>query len=268
MSKMLLPLFALFMIFAMPQGHAAGGQARTDTLTATLSDAVMTGENRAAAVLDIELAPGWHTYWRAPGEAGLAPVLNTNKTPAIQSASFEWPYPVRIEEMGIVTFGYKEHVAFPLNFEMREGTPPDVIALSADIMVCKDICIPEKIELQTSLTRDSADALAALAAARQKVPQPDHPELRIETIEVTGDDIVISARNIPGFEAPSVFVTANQTAFTKPAEWVPDPSDLARMTIKQPKNPGTEDLSAFLKGKTLSVTLVSGTESTEKAATF
>ena len=49
-------------------------------------------------LLDVRLEKGWKTYWRSPGEGGIAPAISWN-TPL--EMDWRWPVPQRFEVAGI-----------------------------------------------------------------------------------------------------------------------------------------------------------------------
>ncbi|MFM9785584.1 protein-disulfide reductase DsbD domain-containing protein, partial [Streptomyces scabiei] len=86
--------------------------------------------------LDVELAEGWHTYWRSPGAAGLPPQLDwtasQNDKDNIDSASLLYPAPTRYVAYGLETVGYKNHVVFPIDVKLRRAGDAVHIATTAD----------------------------------------------------------------------------------------------------------------------------------------
>ena len=84
---------------------------------------------------EAKLAPGWKTYWRSPGEAGL-PVrlfVEGGEVPPM------YPFPERFELFGIETYGYSHQLILPFRTKLQ---PPGALAVKVDFMVCKDICVP------------------------------------------------------------------------------------------------------------------------------
>lgn len=83
---------------------------------------------------------GWHTYWKNPGDAGIASVFKFSK----ETKAYEWPVPKKYLEAGdILTIGYGDVQHF--FFEDISGA----FDLKVNILICKDICIPgeEKLNL-------------------------------------------------------------------------------------------------------------------------
>ena len=90
-------------------------------------------------VVSINHDEGWHTYWKNPGDAGIASTFKFSK----EVKSFEWPVPKRYVEAGdILTIGYSglQHFFFE--------NPTGAFDLQVGVLICKDICIPGEAKLK------------------------------------------------------------------------------------------------------------------------
>ena len=65
--------------------------------------------------VQLSMRPGWHTYWRNPGDAGLPPEIKWETASNIKSINLLFPSPKRFDFFGIETFGYENKVIFPNN---------------------------------------------------------------------------------------------------------------------------------------------------------
>src|SRR3984957_5424575 len=128
---------------------------------------------------EIALSPGAITYWRDPGDAGLAPTLGFAGSDNVASVEPEFPAPKRIKEAdGGEAFGYDGSVVFPLRVTPRDPTRPSTLKLNADFAVCEKVCLPAKAHLELMLPSapgsPHAGAIeAALAAAPRSVAPKD-----------------------------------------------------------------------------------------------
>lgn len=122
------------------------------------------GEAWQAGVL-VELDPGWKTYWRMPGEAGIAPEFSwTSSSPADVTVGF--PTPRRYVDASGDTVGYETEVLFPVTVKASGETDLD-LGLELFFGVCKDICIPARAQASVRLqamTQDPAGAARVWAA--------------------------------------------------------------------------------------------------------
>lgn len=115
------------------------------------------------AGLRIDLADGWKTYWRAPGDAGIPPTITWSGSKNIGSAAFHWPIPEVFDQSGMRSIGYHDSVTIPIevfptaNGEMR-------LAGQIEIGVCDEICVPVTLDFDTLLPADGKRDAAIMAA--------------------------------------------------------------------------------------------------------
>ena len=105
---------------------------------------VVPGKSFNAGLL-LRMAPGWHTYWKYSGDAGLPTEIKWNLPPGWKVSDIHWPIPLKTIDPGdILTYGYQDEILL-----IQEITPPEKIdtattKLSAQVdwLVCEKICIP------------------------------------------------------------------------------------------------------------------------------
>ena len=73
----------------------------------TDQDSVVAG-GQVRVALRLRLAEGWHTYWRNPGEAGVAVELEPTLSAGATAGPIAWPTPGRVTEGTVTTYGYAE----------------------------------------------------------------------------------------------------------------------------------------------------------------
>ncbi|KJZ18057.1 hypothetical protein TW80_16130 [Loktanella sp. S4079] len=118
------------------------------------------------AGLRITLAPGWKTYWRAPGDAGIPPTFSFNGSENIQAVAPHWPVPDVFDSNGMQTIGYHDGVVFPLT--VFSATPDQPMQMSGriEIGICEEICIPVTLDFDAALpitgSRDTAITAALI----------------------------------------------------------------------------------------------------------
>jgi thiol:disulfide interchange protein DsbD len=122
--------------------------------------------------LRLRIAPGWHTYWRNPGDAGVAPEMTWAKAPG-DVGPIQWPLPSRISEGTLTTFGYTGDVLLPVS--ATPAAVPLMLRAHATWLVCRDLCVPEEADLKLELpagppTPAPQATLFATAAAHTPVP--------------------------------------------------------------------------------------------------
>ncbi|WP_375461036.1 protein-disulfide reductase DsbD family protein [uncultured Enterovirga sp.] len=144
--------------------------------------AVLAGRPFTVAVR-LAMKEHWHTYWRNPGDSGLATEIAWTLPPGFKAGAISWPTPSRIPVSHLVNFGYEGETSL-----MVEITPPTElpaggkVKLKAQVsyLVCERECIPGEAALSTSLpVATAADQAGAdpgtryiFEAARAALPRP------------------------------------------------------------------------------------------------
>jgi thiol:disulfide interchange protein/DsbC/DsbD-like thiol-disulfide interchange protein len=140
------------------------------------SNAVVPGKPLMVGLL-LRMAPGWHTYWKFSGDAGLPTELKWKLPAGWKIGDIQWPIPLKTIDPGdIETYGYENEVLL-----MQEITPAGKIDTSsanlsaeANWLVCEKICIPGSATLQLDLPVASTTQPAntdVFARYRRLLPQ-------------------------------------------------------------------------------------------------
>jgi len=156
--------------------------------------AIVPGKPFSVGLL-LRMAPGWHTYWKFSGDAGLPTEIKWNLPPGWKIGEIQWPIPLKTLDPGdIQTYGYQDEILL-----IQEITPPDKIdnspvklSAQADWLVCEKICIPGsaklELELPTSTTAEPKNT-DLFARYRRLVPK-EFPGSDAKSIwSRTGDDL-------------------------------------------------------------------------------
>lgn len=103
----------------------------------------------------IEIDPGWHVYWKNPGDSGLPTKLEFEIPRSFDQTNIFWPIPSSFKSpQGGVDYGYEDSVLLWTNIEVPEDTKlssnPKIQAELSWIS-CKEICIPGKSNLSYDL---------------------------------------------------------------------------------------------------------------------
>lgn len=108
-------------------------------------------ENKTYIAISFENVPDWHTYWKNPGDAGLAikNQFQINKK-EIKLNEEEWPAPKRFIENGTQwAYGYIGSYTLFYRLEKSDLTKLSGknITLNSTWLVCKHICVPGQKEI-------------------------------------------------------------------------------------------------------------------------
>ncbi len=163
--------------------------------------------------LEFELAPGWKTYWRSPGDGGLPPALDWTGSGNLGEARLTWPAPARFTILGIDSVGYEDSLLLPMDVEVAEPGEPVRIALRVDYLTCSDICVPQSADL--ALILPAGPALPSAEAYvidrwRGRAPRRDSAAGRAELFG-RGDDAALRIA-LPSIEAEDMFIEAGDVA--------------------------------------------------------
>ncbi len=208
----------LVALLALPQPVAAASSdwvavegARVRLVTA--------GGPTAAGVIDgaleIALEPGWKTYWRDPGDAGVPPSIDVSRSRNVASATLSFPAPERFDDGVAAWAGYERPVAFPVSFRLTDPAAPTTVAADVFLGVCKAICIP----LQASLTVDPAagadDPVDAelVATATAALPGAERSDFSARIVTLDDKTLTVAASVPAGTPSAELFV-AGAEGFT------------------------------------------------------
>ena len=128
-----------------------------------------TAEGDHIAALRVTLKPGWVTYWRAPGDAGIPPALQFEGDGAIEVITPRWPTPEVFGEDGVQSIGYQGGVTVPLAIALDDQAGDVRISGEITIGVCEEVCIPVTQRF-SGLLPDSAGSDPDIAAALADQP--------------------------------------------------------------------------------------------------
>ncbi len=123
--------------------------------------------------LDLEMPQSTRTYWKAPGEGGLALTLDWSGSKGVGKAEMLWPYPAIDKSLGVDEFVYFGNTLLPMAVHL-EG-PEGEAAVSVVMGICETLCLPARasfrlpinatgrIDTANDLRLRQAEALAPIA---------------------------------------------------------------------------------------------------------
>jgi len=118
--------------------------------------AQMTGQvdqqtKTAQLLLDINLEGDWKTYWRSPGEGGVAPTFNwQGESENISNINWFWPAPQRYPVLGVETLGYKHKLQLPLTVELQDLNQNTLLKGRFTLASCTTICVLSDYDIELS----------------------------------------------------------------------------------------------------------------------
>jgi DsbC/DsbD-like thiol-disulfide interchange protein/cytochrome c biogenesis protein CcdA len=162
-------LLLLLACRAFPAAALESAPAVSPRATATLVsevDSVAAGRPFRIG-LRLQLAPGWHTYWQNPGDAGVPPDLDLDLASGATAGPIDWPVPERVAEGALMTYAYTGEVLLPVTITPSPAIGGTTVKAHANWLVCRDICVPEEGDFTLDLPAGAglASAQAPLFAA-------------------------------------------------------------------------------------------------------
>lgn len=225
------------------------------------------------AGVEIAMADGWKTYWRTPGDAGVPPTFDWTGSVNVGAIKVRYPAPTRMPEAGGEVIAYKGSVVLPVEVLPREPAKAVALKLALEFGVCRDICVPATANLSADIAAGRATAIPGeMAAALDRVPRqtqsrrPGDPELK--RVAVSRDApvprLIIEAAFAGQGKGADVFVEAPESLYIPlPKRLSRDAGGIVRYAVDL-----SPDLVRDLRGKTLTLTLVSEAGATEAQWTF
>lgn len=127
-----------------------------------------------------KIQPGWHTYWRNPGDSGGPTTLDWTLPAGVSAGDIIWPLPERQRLQSLMNFGYSDDVYLPVPIEIpASARPGDALRLTADVlfMVCSDqMCVPDEMTLALALpVRDGVAPLTPIHGEKIRIAVEEAP---------------------------------------------------------------------------------------------
>jgi len=105
--------------------------------------------------LYLSMEPGWHTYWKNPGETGYATEIDWELPEGFKVSALHWPSPKLYVTDGLVNYAYEGKVLLLTQITPPSDLPtnePITIKGTANWLACKEQCIPGEEELSLKLS--------------------------------------------------------------------------------------------------------------------
>jgi len=127
-----------------------------------------------------KIVPGWHTYWRNPGDAGQATALTWTLPAGWTAGDIVWPAPERYIAGPLMNYVFSDEVYLPIPITVPADAKPGqsvTLKAAADWLVCKDVCVPEDATLSIDVPVIAAPAMdpkvgKAIADTLAAAPKP------------------------------------------------------------------------------------------------
>ncbi|MEO3680107.1 thioredoxin family protein [Rheinheimera sp. FR7-31] len=187
-------IFALLLLMSalLPQQAAAAssGWQSASHLKAELVSEYQQLTPGQTALLALHFVPDEHrhTYWQNPGDSGLATSLSWQLPEGVTVGDIIWPTPSAIALPPLMNYGFEGQTILLSELSLPAGYSADTvqIGLTADWLVCEEVCIPASASFSLSLPV-GADAVLAqqyqplFAEAKTRLPKLLNASGRFDT---------------------------------------------------------------------------------------
>ena len=194
--------FFLVLIILFPLQQSVGQENYAETKNAKISillaeDLSNVGKEFIVG-LKFKLTPGWHIYWKNPGDSGLPPEINWNLPEGIEFKEILWPYPELAPLDPLTSYGYYDEVVLPIKFFSSKAISGDEsFSASINYLICDEICIPEDTNININLSKfsvlDKKNAEKVIDEWIKRVPEKANFNVRAqisdETFKISWDNL-------------------------------------------------------------------------------
>jgi DsbC/DsbD-like thiol-disulfide interchange protein len=271
-SSVILALGAILNIAAGGAAVAVGASASpwidsTHSKARLVSGMVeLDGKPTLVAGVQLRMDPDWKTYWKNPGDSGVPPHFDWSGSTNLQRVEMLYPAPHRFADANGTAIGYADEVVFPVKLTPEREGEPITLKLAFEYGLCKDLCIPNEVTLGLALGESAGkgDALLIeiyLARVPKQAAPGLLPEVKAVAAKFAGkaSELVVEAAFPPGAKDTDLFIDGGDT-------FVPVPNPLGPLLDGKQRfaisfvSPAEANA---IKGKTLTLTLVSDRGSTD-----
>jgi DsbC/DsbD-like thiol-disulfide interchange protein len=175
------PLRAALGATAILSVACSAAEARADDASPWQRDAhsavrLLAGSRSGAVLLGgvaIQLQPGWHTYWRTPGDSGVPPHFDFSKSDNVEAVTMLWPAPQRFDDgAGGTSLGYVKQIVLPLRIIAKNAEKPVTLRANINYAICEKLCIPVEANAELAFASVASTEDSALSEALAAVPKP------------------------------------------------------------------------------------------------
>lgn len=181
MKRILTSVIALCMANPMWAGPADG------VVELEVLSGWRTADGTHMAGLQIQLAPGWKTYWRSPGDGGIPPRFAWSGSENLAAAAFHWPVPEVFHQNDMRSIGYSDSVVIPVELTIPNSGQDARMRGQIQIGVCEEICVPVLLNFDAVLPAGGTREPSIVAALLDR-PQTER-EAGVGAVTCTLDPI-------------------------------------------------------------------------------
>lgn len=182
--QMLRGLIVALLLLAWPAlgqlSFSKPGRNNTQARLLLSHEAARPGDTVLAGV-ELKMAPGWHTYWRYPGDSGTETKIDWKLPAGWKAGEIQWPIPEKFVADDLITYVYHDRAVLlvPITVASNAAVGPQEISAEVKWLECEVACVPGSGSVEGKVTigaetKPGADA-AALKEAQARLPSKSVP---------------------------------------------------------------------------------------------
>ena len=163
---MRIPLALAFLAFAAPSlaAETPWQEVAPGVRLRLIADNVLNPDGTTLLGLEVDMPPGYKTYWRVPGETGIPTELDFAGSRGVGGHAMIWPYPVIDQTGGFTDFVYRGLTVLPVQLTVDAASAE--IKAAVTMGVCSDICVPALARFELPLDFAKPDRSQGLRLAQ------------------------------------------------------------------------------------------------------
>ena len=228
-------LLLLLAVGILLPGSTLRGQEDPHTLARLLADveSVQPGTEFTLGVR-LTMDPGWHTYWKNSGEAGLPTGIDWELPEGFRAGEILWPLPEKYIESGdILTYGYGKETMLLIPFlappSLQSGSE---VTFRAEVtwLECEAICVPGAADLELTLpvldapARPDNEGLFERYRMQIPVPLSDAGDIQLEVETERGMILLRATLASPDNGDIDFYAELHDEIYAGRTRFAPDPS--------------------------------------------
>jgi len=147
-----------------------------------------------------QLDPGWHIYWKNPGDSGEPPKIEWRLPPGFRAGAIRWPRPILLGKGSVRDYGYEGQVLLMTTLQPDHPVATSVaIAATVKYIVCREVCVPGQTDLKLLLPVSEATNIETTGSSklfnstRAQMPKRLPPQWNVSAVS-TASNFVLTFR--------------------------------------------------------------------------
>ena len=210
-------LFLICALSALPPAKALAASSEWMDITGGKARLIIAepvpGAGNTDALLQVDLNPGWKTYWRDPGDAGVPLQLDFSASRNAKLVDVLYPVPKRFDDGVTIWAGYDRPVAFGLKLERPDSASPVSLKGSVFIGVCEKICVPVQLVFEVEAPDSATTTIQreVVALGMVQLPLAPEPGMQVTNVSVADKSLTIEVEAFDNGVPPELFLAGDHS---------------------------------------------------------